>query len=85
MSALAHEVRQAKAAIEDAVGAEMDVGREGSLLGNRLLRAYPREQRRQGSSADDAISGTLRRPGNRRPSSMMSPVQIVMVGFEFSS
>src|SRR5690606_32314650 len=32
MTALAHEVNQAKAAIEDAVGAEVDVGCEAQLL-----------------------------------------------------
>src|SRR5690606_14144623 len=57
MAALAHEVRQAQAAIEDAVGAEVDVSREAQFLRDRLLGAHPREQRRQGSRADDAISG----------------------------
>jgi hypothetical protein len=56
MAALAHEVRQAQAAIEDAVGLEMDVGREAEFLGYRFLRAHPREQRRQGSGADDAVN-----------------------------
>ena len=50
-------MRQAQPAIEDAVGAEVDVGREAQLLGNRLLRAHLREQRRQGSGADDAVNG----------------------------